>query len=157
MLDPSKVWQERVPAALRDRAPKLVREAEGEAWVYDARRFNTFGLSATAGKSRKDFSADPVSYTGSRVQRDRLGRYLHRPASLLGGVPSEYCTHHEPGPACVVVVQEAASDLPGGVQAGHDPSRRVEDPSSLIVGEPAVRVGYAGGYSYAVYGGLSTG
>ena len=66
VLEPPTVWQDRVPAALRDRAPKLVRDAEGEAWVYDGRRFNTFGLSATAGKSREQFSADPVSYEDMR-------------------------------------------------------------------------------------------
>jgi predicted TIM-barrel fold metal-dependent hydrolase len=66
VLEPPHVWQDRVPAALKERAPRLVRDGAGEAWVYDGRRFNTFGLSATAGKNREEFSAEPITYEQMR-------------------------------------------------------------------------------------------
>jgi predicted TIM-barrel fold metal-dependent hydrolase len=66
VLEPPTVWQDRVPSAMKDRAPRLVRDADGEAWIYDGRRFSTFGLSATAGKAKQEFSAEPISYEDMR-------------------------------------------------------------------------------------------
>jgi predicted TIM-barrel fold metal-dependent hydrolase len=66
VLEPSNVWQDRIARRDRDRAPVLRRDASGEAWFYDGRRFNTFGLSATAGKRRDEFSAHPIGYEDMR-------------------------------------------------------------------------------------------
>jgi len=33
VLEPGHVWQDRVPAKHRDAAPRLIRDAEGEAWT----------------------------------------------------------------------------------------------------------------------------
>jgi len=66
VLEPPHLWQERVPAALKERAPRLVHDSCGEAWLYDGRRFNTFGLSATAGMAREEFSAEPITYAEMR-------------------------------------------------------------------------------------------
>jgi predicted TIM-barrel fold metal-dependent hydrolase len=55
VLEPPDVWQKRVPARYRDRAPKLVSDSDGERWVYDGRNVPTSGLSAVVGKG-KEFS-----------------------------------------------------------------------------------------------------
>ncbi|MFA5885727.1 MAG: amidohydrolase family protein [Acidimicrobiia bacterium] len=50
VTEPPDLWLERVPAGLRDRAPRMERFAEGDAWVLDgvADPIN-FGMNACAG------------------------------------------------------------------------------------------------------------
>ncbi len=66
VLEPGHVWQDRVPARHRAAAPRLVRDAEGEAWVYDGQRMVTPGLGAVAGKRREEFSFEPITYDEMR-------------------------------------------------------------------------------------------
>jgi predicted TIM-barrel fold metal-dependent hydrolase len=66
VLEPGHVWQERVPAKYRDAAPKLVRDAQGEAWIYEGLRSVTPGLGAVAGKRREEFSFEPITYDEMR-------------------------------------------------------------------------------------------
>ena len=66
VLEPPNVWQDRMPSALRERAPRIVREGDTEAWVYDGTRVLTPGLGATAGKAREEFSLEPVTYEQMR-------------------------------------------------------------------------------------------
>jgi predicted TIM-barrel fold metal-dependent hydrolase len=66
VLEPGHVWQDRMPAKYRDVAPRLVRDADGEAWVYDGNRMVTPGLGAVAGKSREEFSFEPITYDEMR-------------------------------------------------------------------------------------------
>jgi predicted TIM-barrel fold metal-dependent hydrolase len=66
VLEPGHVWQERVPARFRDAAPRLVRDANGEAWVFEGRRNVTPGLGAVAGKTREEFSFEPITYDEMR-------------------------------------------------------------------------------------------
>jgi predicted TIM-barrel fold metal-dependent hydrolase len=65
VLEPPDVWQKRVPARFRDRAPKLVSDSDGERWVYDGRNVPTSGLSAVVGKG-SEFSPEPISYQDMR-------------------------------------------------------------------------------------------
>ena len=66
VLEPSHVWQDRVPAKYRDAAPRLVRDEDGEAWIYEGRRMVTPGLGAVAGKRREEFSFEPITYDEMR-------------------------------------------------------------------------------------------
>jgi predicted TIM-barrel fold metal-dependent hydrolase len=66
VLEPGHVWQERVPAKFRDVAPRLVHDADGEAWVYESKRMVTPGLGAVAGKRREEFSFAPITYDEMR-------------------------------------------------------------------------------------------
>lgn len=67
VLEPPHLWQERVPKALRDRAPRLVRDDTGEWWEYAGKRIGTPGLAAMAGKSKKEFSPLPARYDEMRA------------------------------------------------------------------------------------------
>jgi hypothetical protein len=60
------VWQERVPAKLRDEAPGLVTDDQGEAWLWAGNGYTTTGLSAAAGKQKEEFSPLPLSYADMR-------------------------------------------------------------------------------------------
>jgi predicted TIM-barrel fold metal-dependent hydrolase len=66
VLEPPGVWQDRLPAALKERAPRLGQDAVGEAWFYDGGRFPTLGLSAVAGKANEEFSPEPITYQDMR-------------------------------------------------------------------------------------------
>jgi len=66
VLEPGHLWQERVPAALREQAPRLVTDELGEAWIYEGRRVPTAGLSAAAGRRREEFSFEPITYAEMR-------------------------------------------------------------------------------------------
>lgn len=44
LIEPAHLWQQRVPAAQRDRAPHIVREGDSEFWVYEDRQIVTSGL-----------------------------------------------------------------------------------------------------------------
>lgn len=66
VLEPPDVWQDRVPARLRDRAPQIVRHDGEEVWLYDGERFPTTGLFAVAGKETVEFSPLPITYEEMR-------------------------------------------------------------------------------------------
>src|SRR4030088_3163263 len=38
VLEPGHLWQDRVPAKLRDRAPRLIDTDEGTVWEFDGQR-----------------------------------------------------------------------------------------------------------------------
>ncbi|WP_216915839.1 amidohydrolase family protein [Nocardia noduli] len=66
VLEPPNVWQDRIAANDRDRAPKLVRDGDAETWVYENRSVPTNGLSAVVGKSAEEFSPEAVTYAEMR-------------------------------------------------------------------------------------------
>ena len=67
LIEPARLWQERVPAKWRDTAPRIVREGDSEFWVYEDRQIVTTGLNAVAGKSREEFSLEPITYEDMRL------------------------------------------------------------------------------------------
>jgi predicted TIM-barrel fold metal-dependent hydrolase len=58
VLEPPNVWQDRIAAKDRDRAPRLV----GDAWIYEDRAVPTQGLSAVVGKRKEEFSPEAITY-----------------------------------------------------------------------------------------------
>jgi predicted TIM-barrel fold metal-dependent hydrolase len=66
VIEPPNVWQDRVPAKLRDRAPRMLADADGEVWLWEGRRYPTAGLSAAAGKKREEFSPLPLTFSEMR-------------------------------------------------------------------------------------------
>jgi predicted TIM-barrel fold metal-dependent hydrolase len=66
VVEPPNVWQDRLPKKFRDVGPRLVRDAQGEAWVYEDARIPTSGLSAAAGKKKEEFSVAPLTYEEMR-------------------------------------------------------------------------------------------
>jgi predicted TIM-barrel fold metal-dependent hydrolase len=66
ILEPPNVWQDRVPAKDRDAAPRMVTDADGEAWLYEDKRMPTVGLSAAAGRRKDEFTLAPITYADMR-------------------------------------------------------------------------------------------
>src|SRR5690606_13597546 len=131
LIEPARLWQDRVPAKWRDIAPRIVREGDSEHWVYEDRQIVTTGLNAVAGKTREEFSPEPITYEdmregcyepAARVADMDQGNVL---ASMLFPSFPRYCgqVFHEAkdkevGLACVrawndFVLDELADAYPG--------------------------------------------
>jgi predicted TIM-barrel fold metal-dependent hydrolase len=131
LIEPARLWHERVPESMRDTAPRIVREGDSEFWVYEDRQIVTTGLNAVAGKSREEFSPEPITYDdmrpgcyepAARVADMDQGSVL---ASMLFPSFPRYCgqVFHEAkdkdvAMACVqawndFILEELAGDFPG--------------------------------------------
>jgi len=66
VLEPPNVWVDRVAAKDRDRAPHMEFVDGLDYWVYDGNRYPSSGLSAVAGKSKEEFSPEPLPYSEMR-------------------------------------------------------------------------------------------
>jgi predicted TIM-barrel fold metal-dependent hydrolase len=66
LIEPARLWQERVPEKWKNVAPHIVRDGESEFWVYEDRQIVTTGLNAVAGKRREEFSPEPITYEDMR-------------------------------------------------------------------------------------------
>ncbi len=65
--EPPELWQERVPAKFRDRAPKVERVENGEMWLFDGGKEKwPVGLTAVAGLSFFDYKPMGVTYETMR-------------------------------------------------------------------------------------------
>ena len=67
ILEPPNLWVDRVASKDRDRAPHMEVDDTGmDVWVYDGKRMPSSGLSAVVGKSKEEFSPEPLNYSEMR-------------------------------------------------------------------------------------------
>ncbi len=68
MVEPPDMYDNHVPAKWRDKAPRVVRTAEGvDEWEYGGTRSSTpFGMAATVGWPQEEWGFNPVSYQEMR-------------------------------------------------------------------------------------------
>jgi predicted TIM-barrel fold metal-dependent hydrolase len=66
ILEPPNVWIDRVAAKDRDRAPHMETIDGVEYWLYDGNRYPSSGLSAVVGKTKEEFSPEPLPYAEMR-------------------------------------------------------------------------------------------
>jgi predicted TIM-barrel fold metal-dependent hydrolase len=66
IIEPPDVWQRRVPAALRDRAPRAIKKDGKDWWLVDGEERMHIGLSAMAGKRYDEYTVAPVGYDDMR-------------------------------------------------------------------------------------------
>jgi predicted TIM-barrel fold metal-dependent hydrolase len=96
VIEHPNVWQDRLPAKLRDRGPRIEHTDQGhDVWMYDGAPYPSIGLNAVAGKKREEFGLDPTSYAGMRPG-------CYRPADRLAdmdedGIDAQLCFPTFPG------------------------------------------------------------
>ena len=66
LIEPARLWQERLPERWRETGPRIVRDGDSEFWTYEDRQIVTTGLNAVAGKSSEEFSPEPITYDDMR-------------------------------------------------------------------------------------------
>jgi predicted TIM-barrel fold metal-dependent hydrolase len=67
LIEPARLWQERLPSKWLETGPRIVRDGDSEFWAYEDRQIVTTGLNAVAGKSREEFSPEPITYEDMRL------------------------------------------------------------------------------------------
>ena len=67
LIEPARLWQERLPEKWRDTGPRIVRDGTSEYWAYEDRQIQTIGLNAVAGKKREEFNPLPITYEDMRL------------------------------------------------------------------------------------------
>ena len=56
-------FRENLPAKYKDRAPKVIRRANGtDAWLIEGQEVATFGLNAVQGRPAENWGVDPSSF-----------------------------------------------------------------------------------------------
>ena len=72
VVEPPNLFDNHVPERYRDRAPKLVRGADGmDNWKYEGKTVATVGLNATVSWPKEEWGMDPSS-----ISEMRPGAYL---------------------------------------------------------------------------------
>lgn len=66
ILEPPTIWVDRVAAKDRDKAPHMELIDGLDYWCYDGKKYPSSGLSAVAGKSKEEFSPEPLPYSEMR-------------------------------------------------------------------------------------------
>ncbi|MGE0881771.1 MAG: amidohydrolase family protein [Acidimicrobiia bacterium] len=59
----SDFFKDHLPAKFKDRAPRVIRRADGtDAWLIEGRELSTFGLNAVQGRPPEDWGRDPANF-----------------------------------------------------------------------------------------------
>ncbi len=66
VIEPPRVWLDRLPSKYHDVAPRMARGERGAVWQYEDKLVHTVGLSVAAGKDKEQFSPNPVSFDDMR-------------------------------------------------------------------------------------------
>ena len=144
ILEPPDLWTDRVPAKYRDRAPRMTRLEQGDAWILDGVPDPIgFGMNAVAGKQPED--------VGPFIRYEDTPPGGHDPAARLeeqdlDGVAAEILY---PSPRLCTMMCSASNEPEfhlGLVQAynnwlsdfcGHAPDRLVGNPLLPNIGAEA--------------------
>ena len=66
-VNPAKdLWTRDVPAAFKDRAPRVESTPQGDFWIVDSEVTGAIGLDASAGRKPEDFKPSGLSYKDMR-------------------------------------------------------------------------------------------
>lgn len=67
VVEPPHTFSGRVPAALAERAPRVVEEDDGaQLWLFDGHRLPNVGFNAVAGRPVDEYSFDPTRFDQMR-------------------------------------------------------------------------------------------
>jgi predicted TIM-barrel fold metal-dependent hydrolase len=68
LVEPPDMFEGRLPAKLRDDAPRVVETEEGhEVWHFDGQVFFQVGLNAVVGRKREDWKVEPTRFNEMRA------------------------------------------------------------------------------------------
>ncbi|MGE0387466.1 MAG: amidohydrolase family protein [Gammaproteobacteria bacterium] len=68
LIEPRDLFEKHVPAAWRDRAPKVVTLPDGaERWVFEGRMMATVGSAAVSGRSREERCLEAANFSHMRA------------------------------------------------------------------------------------------
>ena len=67
VVEPAHMFEGRVPAALADRAPRIIETSRGyQIWEFEGRKFSQVGMNAVAGRRPETVSIEPFRFDQMR-------------------------------------------------------------------------------------------
>ena len=67
IVEPAEMFEQHVPLALKDKAPKYVIEANGDGfWTFEDRKVANVGLNAVVGRPRSEYGMEPTALSQMR-------------------------------------------------------------------------------------------
>jgi predicted TIM-barrel fold metal-dependent hydrolase len=67
LIEPPDLFEGRLPAALQERAPRVVDTGEGrQAWEYEGNLYPNVGLNAVVGRPKSEWSMEPANFDEMR-------------------------------------------------------------------------------------------
>jgi predicted TIM-barrel fold metal-dependent hydrolase len=67
VVEPPHMFEGRVPAALADRAPRIIETSRGyQIWEFEGRKFSQIGMNAVAGRRPESVSMEPFRFDQMR-------------------------------------------------------------------------------------------
>lgn len=67
LIEPPDLFEGRMPAALADRAPRIVTGADGrQVWTYEGNTYPNIGLNAVVGRPKDEWSMAPADFDEMR-------------------------------------------------------------------------------------------
>jgi predicted TIM-barrel fold metal-dependent hydrolase len=67
VVEPPHMFEGRVPAALADRAPRIVETSRGyQVWEFEGRKYSQIGMNAVAGRRPESVSMEPFRFEQMR-------------------------------------------------------------------------------------------
>src|SRR5262245_14208197 len=86
VVEPRHTFEGRLPAALQERAPRIVETGKGhEVWEFEGRRYTQVGMNAVAGRRPETVKLEPFRFDhASGVLRRGRPRPRHGPQRRLG-------------------------------------------------------------------------
>jgi predicted TIM-barrel fold metal-dependent hydrolase len=66
LVEPPDVFENHVPAAFRDSAPRLIREPNADYWMYGDRKIRNVAMNAVAGRPLEEYGFEPAKLSGMR-------------------------------------------------------------------------------------------
>ena len=67
LVEPPDLFEGHIPAAYRDRAPKVVRTPDGDdVWTFNGATIPNIGLNAVAGRPKEEYGIEPTAFDEMR-------------------------------------------------------------------------------------------
>ena len=67
VVEPAHTFEHRLPAALADRAPRIVETPEGhQVWEFEGQRYTQVGMNAVAGRRPETYGLEPFRFDQMR-------------------------------------------------------------------------------------------
>lgn len=116
VIEGPEVFTSRVPARLREQAPTIVEDEQGnQLWSFDGQLLPNVGLSAVVGRAPEDFGAEPTRFEEMRpgcwdatarmkdMDINGVGASLNFPSMVPGFAGTKFAAakNREVGVACV--------------------------------------------------------
>lgn len=77
VIEPPNMFDQHLPADLKDKAPKLLTNPDGSnCWVYEGRKVANVGLNAVVGRPPEEYGCEPTAYDQMREGVYRIDKRI---------------------------------------------------------------------------------